>query len=268
MEKASATIGIFGGSGFYSLLDDLEEVAVETPYGAPSARLSIGNIGERRVAFLPRHGRNHELPPHMINYRANLWAMKEVGVTQIIGPCATGSLQPHIKPGDFVICDQFVDRTKGRIDTFYDGPVATHVSAAEPYCQGMRKVAIDAAKEMGIKVHNSGTVVVIQGPRFSTKAESKWFSKQDWEVINMTQYPENHLARELEMCYLNISLITDYDVGLEDVPDIDPVSMEEVIEIFNANNEKVKELIFNIIPKLPTGECACSSALDGAKFIS
>lgn len=269
MEKASATIGIFGGSGFYSLLDNVEEVAVETPYGAPSARLSIGNVGERRVAFLPRHGNKHELPPHMINYRANLWAMKKIGVSQIIGPCATGSLQPHVKPGDFVICDQFVDRTKGRKDTFYDGPIVTHVSAAQPYCEEMREVAIDTATAMGINVHKTGTVVVVQGPRFSTKAESKWFSKQDWEVINMTQYPENHLARELEMCYLNISLITDYDVGLEDVPDIDPVSMEEVIEIFNANNEKVKELIFNIIPKLPTTpDCGCKSALDGAKFES
>ena len=269
METVSATIGIFGGSGFYSLLDNVEEFAVETPYGPPSARLSIGNVGERRVAFLPRHGSKHELPPHMINYRANIWAMKEVGVTQIIGPCATGSLQPNVRPGDFVICDQFVDRTKGRKDTFYDGPIATHVSSAEPYCEKMRKVALETASAMGINVHSTGTVVVVQGPRFSTKAESKWYSKQGWEVINMTQYPENHLARELEICYLNISLITDYDVGLEDIPDIEPVTMEEVIEIFNANNEKVKELIFNIIPELPTiRECVCKTALAGAKFES
>ncbi len=269
MEKARASIGIFGGSGFYSLLDNVEEIAVETPYGSPSARLSIGNVGDKRVAFLPRHGSKHELPPHMINYRANIWAMKEVGVSHIIGPCATGSLQPHVKPGDFVICDQYVDRTKGRKDTFYDGPIATHVSSAEPYCEQMRAIAHEAAAAMGINAHSTGTVVVIQGPRFSTKAESKWFSKQGWEVINMTQYPENHLARELEICYLNISLITDYDVGLEDVPEIEPVSMEEVIEIFNANNEKVKELIFNIIPKIQaTRECACKSALAGAKFES
>lgn len=267
MSKTGAEIGIFGGSGFYSLLDDVEETVVETPYGSPSARLAIGYIDGRRVAFLPRHGNRHELPPHMINYRANIWAMKKLGVTRIIGPCAAGSLQAHVKPGDFVICDQFVDRTKGRIDTFYDGPVATHVSAADPYCRTMREVAVEAAKESGINVHDGGTVVVVQGPRFSTKAESKWFSSHGWEVINMTQYPEAYLARELEICYLNISLITDYDTGLEDFPEIEPVTMDEVIAIFNANNEKVRDLIFKIVPKLPgKRDCDCASALSGARL--
>jgi len=267
MSEARAEIGIFGGSGFYSLLKDAGELTVETPYGAPSDRVTVGDIGGRRVAFLPRHGERHQLPPHMINYRANVWAMKSLGVTQIIGPSACGSLQPDVEPGHFVLCDQFVDRTKGRKDTFYDGPVATHISMAEPYCPSMRAVAAKAAADIGIPCHVGGTVVVIQGPRFSTKSESKWFADQGWEVINMTQYPEACLARELEICYLNISLITDYDVGLEGHPEIQPVTMDEVIAIFNGNNERLKELLHAIVPALPTHrDCVCSKALTGARL--
>ncbi len=200
----------------------------------------------------------------MINYRANLWAMKELGVTRIIGPNACGSLQSHIKPGDFVICDQFVDRTSGRKDTFYDGPITTHVSSADPYCPTMRQTAIENAEMLGITAHPTGTVVVIQGPRFSTRSESKWFASQGWEVINMTQYPECYLARELEICYCNISLITDYDVGTEDVA---PVTNEEVIRVFNENNQKVKDLLYAMIPVLPeTRDCPCAHALEGAEF--
>ena len=165
-----AEIGVFGGSGFYSLLDDPTEYKVNTPFGAPSSPVMVGEIGGRTVAFLPRHGKDHSLPPHMINYRANVWAMKELGVSRIIGPNACGSLQPDVKPGDFVICDQFVDRTWGRKDTFYDGPITTHVSSADPYCPTMREVAIEKATELGITAHPTGTVVVIQGPRFSTRA--------------------------------------------------------------------------------------------------
>ncbi|KKN02411.1 hypothetical protein LCGC14_1117960 [marine sediment metagenome] len=261
-----AEIGIFGGSGFYSFLDNVEEVKVETPYGNPSAKLAIGDISGRKVAFLPRHGVDHQFPPHMINYRANIWAMKKIGVEQIIGPCATGSLQFDVKPGTFVICDQFMDRTKGRFDTFYDGPIPTHISCAEPYCSRMRKEAVTTAKELKISVKDGGTVITIQGPRFSTKAESKWFASQGWEVINMTQYPEVILARELEMCYLNISLITDYDVGLDDHPEIEPVAADEVFRVFNENNEKLKKLIFGIIPKLKARDCDCKNALEHARM--
>jgi len=163
-----------------------------------------------------------------------------------------------------VICDQFVDRTSGRKDTFFDGPVTTHVSSADPYCPTMRSVAVECAKELGITAHPSGTVVVIQGPRFSTRSESRWFAYHGWEVINMTQYPECYLARELEICYCNVSLITDHDVGAEGV---EPVSNEEVIRVFNENNEKVKALIHAMIPNLPgTRECVCASALSGAEF--
>lgn len=265
MTHPKAEIGVFGGSGFYSLLDNPVEVRVDTPYGAPSDSLMLGEIGGRSVAFLPRHGGKHTLPPHMINYRANVWAMKELGVTRIIGPNACGSLQAHVKPGDFVICDQFVDRTWGRKDTFYDGPTTTHVSSADPYCPTMRAVAIEKGRELGITVHERGTVVVIQGPRFSTRSESKWFAEQGWEVINMTQYPEAYLARELEICYCNISIITDHDAGVEGLEE--PVTNDEVVRMFAASNQKVKDLLFAMIPALPAERsCICASALEGAAF--
>jgi 5'-methylthioadenosine phosphorylase len=190
--------------------------------------------------------------------------MKELGVTRIIGPNACGSLQPHVKPGDFVVCDQFVDRTWGRTDTFYDGPITTHVSSADPYCPTMRQVAVAKARDLGITVHDGGTVVVIQGPRFSTRSESRWFASQGWEVINMTQYPECYLARELEICYCNIALITDHDAGAEG---IEPVSNDEVVRVFAENNERLKELLHSMIPALPSERsCVCAHALGGAAF--
>jgi len=264
-KQPTASIGVFGGSGFYSFLDIKEEVSLNTPYGAPSDKIIIGDLDGISVAFIPRHGRNHDLPPHMINYRANVYAMKELGVDKIFGPCASGSLQPGIKPGDFVICDQFVDRTKGRKDTFYDGPLTTHISMAEPYCPEMRKIIYSKAVEMEIDCHSSGTVVIIQGPRFSTKSESRWFSDNGWEVINMTQYPECYLAREMEICYANISLITDYDVGLEGKPEIKPVTTEKIIEIFKNNNERLRKLLFQAIPEVfKIKNCMCQKALKGA----
>jgi len=264
MATPSAEVGVFGGSGFYELLESPEEHRINTPYGPPSAPVMIGTIASKTVAFMPRHGSSHQYPPHMINYRANVWAMKELGVSRIIGPNACGSLQPHVKPGDFVVCDQFVDRTWGRKDTFYDGPITTHVSSADPYCPVMRQLAIDVAIELGIPVHPTGTVVVVQGPRFSTRSESRWFASHGWEVINMTQYPEAFLARELEICYMNISLITDYDVGTENVA---PVSNEDVVRVAAENNDKVRNLLNTVIPLVPTERaCICASALTGAAF--
>ena len=262
----SAEVGVFGGSGFYSLLDDVEKVTVETPYGDPSAPLSVGDIGGRQVAFLPRHGRKHDLPPHRVPYRANLWAMKELGVTRIVGPCAAGSLQPHVKPGHFVVCDQLIDWTTGRADTFYDGPETTHIGFAEPYCPEMREAAIKAGRDLGLDLHERGTVICVQGPRFSTRAESDHFRGQGWEVINMTQYPESVLARELEICYLNVSLITDYDVGVEG-EEVEPVSHEQVIKVFNENLSRLRDLLFGVIPTLPADRaCPCATALEGARF--
>lgn len=213
---------------------------------------------------MPRHGRRHELPPHRIPYRANLWAFRELGVRRVLGPCAVGSLQPDVAPGDFVVCDQLVDRTRGREDTFYDGPVTTHISFADPYCPTIRGGAVDHGRHLGIPIRDGGTVVVIQGPRFSTRSESRWFASQGWEVINMTQYPEAVLARELELCYGNVSLVTDYDVGVGDVP---PVSHEEVVRVFEENNSRLRDLLFAVIPALPRErECPCATALTGARF--
>lgn len=262
-----ADVGVFGGSGFYRLLDEVEEHKVDTPYGPPSDVVTIGRVGTKRVAFLARHGRGHTIPPHRINYRANVWAMKQLGVRWLFGPCAVGSLQPHVRPGDFVLCDQFVDRTSGRADTFYDGPVTTHVSAADPYCPTLRTLVAQVARAQGLPLHERGTVVVIQGPRFSTRAESRWFRSQGWEVINMTQYPEAHLARELALCYANISLVTDYDVGVEGDPTATPVTAEEVMRQFAANNAKLRDLILESIARLPeTNTCpVCPHALDHAR---
>ena len=263
---STAEVGVFGGSGFYSFLDDVEEVEVDTPYGAPSAPLMVGEVEGRRVAFLARHGLKHQHPPHDVPYRANVWAMKELGVERIVGPCAAGSLQPQVRPGHFVICDQLVERTWGRGDTFYDGPDTTHIGFADPYCPTMREVAIARGRDLGIDLHDRGTVVVVQGPRFSTKAESDFFRRQGWEVINMTQYPESVLARELEMCYLNVSLITDYDVGVEG-EEVEPVSHERVIQVFNENMAKLRDLLFRVIPALPVERtCPCATALEGARF--
>ena len=269
MAGERAEIGVFGGSGLYRLLDEvdlIDLIHVETPFGLPSDDIAIGKVGERSVAFMPRHGRNHTLPPAAINYRANLWALNSIGVTRVIAPTAAGSLQPHIKPGDLVVCDQFVDRTSARADTFFDhGPKVVHISTANPYCPVLRALAVKTAGELSVAVHPRGTVVVIQGPRFSTRAESKWFSSNGWDVVNMTQYPEVALARELEMCYLNVALITDYDAGLEGHPDIKPVSVEDVESTFASNIAVVRDLILQLIPRIPTErDCPCGSALKGA----
>ena len=260
----TAEIGVFGGSGFYSFLPDVEEVEVQTPYGKPSAPLVVGDVRGKRVAFLPRHGRNHALPPHRIPYRANVWAMREVGVRRIIGPCASGALRPDLARGEFVVCDQFVDRTSGRPDTFYDGPETTHVSAADPYCLDLRRVLVATARELGIPVRDGGTVVVVQGPRFSTRAESRSYQQLGCDVINMTAYPEGHLSRELELCYANVSMVTDHDVGIEGA---EPVTADVVMRVFAENNERLRQLLFAAIPKIdPQPDDVCATALSGARL--
>lgn len=246
---SKAEIGVFGGSGFYSLLKDVQEVKVDTPYGPPSDAVMLATVAGRKVAFLPRHGRNHTIPPGKINYRANVWAMRSLGVKAVISPCAAGSLQAHVEPGSFVVCDQFVDRTTGRIDTFYDGPIVTHISPADTYDPTLRKLAVETIRAHGITCHDGGTVVVIQGPRFSTKAESKWFHEAGWEVINMTQYPEAYLCRELGMAVLNISLITDYDSGVH--AGAEAVTAHDVLEVFQKNAERIKAVVLDLIGKFP-----------------
>jgi 5'-methylthioadenosine phosphorylase len=259
LDGARAEIGIIGGSGFYQFLDDVNEIAVETPYGTPSSNVAIGSLGGRNVAFMARHGPNHEIPPHRINYRANVWALHHVGVDRVLGPSAVGSLRPDLHPGDFVVCDQLVDRTRSRADTFFDGPVVHSIPFADPYCPELRAVAIAAGHDAGITMHANGTVVVIQGPRFSTRAESRWFASAGWHVVNMTQYPEAALARELGMCFATIALVTDYDVGLEGSRE--PVTMEEVFSVLNANVDRLRALLARAVPAIPSARsCSCAEA--------
>jgi 5'-methylthioadenosine phosphorylase len=254
-------VGIFGGSGFSAFLDDVEHRNIETPFAPPSAPVAIGRVGERTVAFVPRHGVDHEFAPHRVPARANLWALRSLGVRQVIGPCAAGSLRAAIAPGDFVVLDQLVDRTSGRPDTYYDAGDPHHVSFADPYCPDLRPLATAAARELGITVHDHGTVVVVQGPRFSTRAESRWFRSEGWDVVNMTQYPEAYLARELGLCYVGIALVTDYDTGVEDDPSVSPVTMDEVFGFFDANLHRLRELLLRLVPALPTEPaCDCAAA--------
>ncbi len=262
----SAEVGIFGGSGFYSLLEDVEEIDLDTPFGRPSAPPAIGSIGGRSVAFIPRHGRRHEFPAHRIPYRANVWAMKELGVHRLIGPCSAGALRSELELGEFVVCDQFVDRTAGRADTFYDGGSAgsvIHVSTADPFCPELRPLIVETARELGIMARDGGTVVVIQGPRFSTRAESAWFHRMGWDVVNMTAYPEAALAREVELCYANVAMVTDHDVGADGA---EPVSGEVVLRVFQENLARLRELLFAVVPKIvpPAADHPCATALQGA----
>jgi len=257
--RTRAEVGVFGGSGFYAFLDDVVEVDVPTPYGPPSAPVAVGTVGDRRVAFLPRHGKDHHLPPHKVDFRANAWALHSLGVRHVLGPCAVGSLRADLRPGDLVVPDQLVDRTWGRPDTFADGgaaegsePVA-HLSFADPYTEELRQVVLTAARDEHDpgRVHDGGTVVVIQGPRFSTRAESSWFRRMGWDVVNMTQHPEVALCRELGLGYAGLALVTDYDSGVDDSPDVEPVTMEEVFRVLAQNVELTRRVLFRAIPLLP-----------------
>jgi 5'-methylthioadenosine phosphorylase len=256
---------VIGGSGFYSLIEGARAHPIDTPYGAPSGPITIGEVRGHEVAFLPRHGAKHQLPPHRVPYRANLWALKEVGVERVLGPCAVGSLQADVRLGDFVVCDQLVDRTSGRALTFYDGPETTHISFADPYCPTMRDAIVERGRAAGLPIRDGGTVVVIEGPRFSSRSESEFYSRQGWEVINMTQVPEAQLARELELCYATISLVTDYDVGV--AGEVEAVSHEEVVRVFGENLGRLRSLVFDVIDALPVERtCPCGSALANARF--
>ena len=250
-----AQIGILGGSGFYSLAEELHPVEIDTPYGPPSAAPRLGRFAGRDVAFLARHGENHEYPAHRVPYRSNLWALRSLGVRTLLAPFSCGSLQPHIAPGDFVVCDQIVDRTQGRHQTYYDGPQVHHVSLADPYCPALRGTAAAAARVEGISAHDGGTVVVIEGPRFSTRAESAWFASLGGDVVNMTQVPEAPLAAELGMCFAGIALVTDYDAGV--AGDAEPVTHDQVLGVFEENLTRVRDLISRLVADLPATQPGC-----------
>ncbi len=249
--NAKATIGIIGGSGIHEILSDSEVITVKNPYGKTSSPVRIGKIGGKSVVFISRHGKDHSIPPHLVNYRANVYALHKLGVTNLIASGAVGSLRRKMKPGDIVITDQFIDRTKGRQDTYIQGPAVEHLAAADLYCDRLRELAIQTCRKLGYTCHQSGTVVVINGPRFSSRAESEWFKKMGWDILSMTQYPENVLAAELGMCYCNIGLVTDYDAGLEGEPGVKPVTWEQIKKILESNAGKFKEIVATLVKKLP-----------------
>jgi 5'-methylthioadenosine phosphorylase len=257
----AATIAVVGGSGFYEFLENAEEVKVETPYGAPSDPITVGEVAGKTVAFLPRHGRDHRFPPHKIPYRANMWALRSLGVRQVIAPTAVGSLTPSYGPGTLVIPDQLVDRTRNRVQTFFDEG-ACHVPFADPYCPTVRASAIAGARDSGWVPAGSGTLVVIEGPRFSTRAESEWYAALGWTLVGMTGHPEAVLARELAMCYAPIALVTDTDAGVEEG---EGVTQAEVFEVFAANMKRLRDLVAKIVETLPAEreDDLCAHALDG-----
>ncbi|HTR90512.1 MAG TPA: S-methyl-5'-thioadenosine phosphorylase [Trebonia sp.] len=258
---AVADIGVIGGSGFYEFLTGAEEYRIDTPFGEPSEAVLVGEAGGKRVAFLPRHGKDHRFPPHGIPYRANLWAMRALGVRRILAPSAVGSLTTSYGPGTLIIPDQLVDRTTSRVQTFYD-EYAVHVPFADPYCPSGRAHSIGTARKAGWVPAGSGTLVVIDGPRFSTRAESQWYAAQGWTLIGMTAHPEAVLARELALCYTNLALVTDYDAGVEEG---DGVTQAEVFEVFAKNITRLRELVANIIEAFPgeREDDLCAHALDG-----
>ncbi len=232
-------LGIIGGSGIADagFFKEIERKELDTPYGKPSAPYIVGDAGNVEVVFLPRHGVGHKIPPHKINYRANIWGMKELGVTQMICPSAVGSLREDYRPGEIVISDQFIDFTKRRELTFFDGPEVVHISTADPFCQDLRIMLSDVCKEKSIPFHPKGTYVCIEGPRFSTRAESRMF-RNFADIIGMTLVPEAQLAREMSICYSNLAMVTDYDVWAET-----PVNVHEVMKTMKENAGKITEII-------------------------
>ena len=260
---SSAEIAIIGGTGVYDagLFSSKKEIKVHTPYGEPSDTITIGEFSGRKVAFLPRHGRGHRIPPHKINNRANIWALKQLGVTRILAPSAVGSLREEIRPGDIALPDQFIDFTKSRVYTFYDGGQVCHISAADPFCPQLREHTAAKISSLGFRAHSNATYLCVEGPRFSTRAESKFFKDSvRADIIGMTLVPECILAREAEICYISIATITDYDVWSEI-----PVTSQEVIETLNHNVDKTRKVIAETIPSISEHRtCKCGTALQGA----
>ncbi|MDC0193355.1 S-methyl-5'-thioadenosine phosphorylase [Candidatus Nitrosopelagicus sp.] len=262
--EETAEIGIFGGTGIYDsgLLKDSKEITIETPFGKTSDSITIGEFNGRKVAFMPRHGKKHTIPPHLINYKANIWAFKELGVKRIIAPSAVGSLKEELEPGHFALPSQFIDFTKSRKGTFSEDGRVIHISVADPFCPELQNIILDVVKEQDVKIHKDCTYVCIEGPRFSTKAESRFFRTTGADIIGMTLVPECQLAREAQICYASISTVTDYDVWAEK-----PVTAKEVMETLSKNVKVAKTLLTVLIDKIPeTKSCSCEKALEEAEF--
>lgn len=263
MEK-DVEIGIFGGTGIYDsgLLEDAKEVEVDTPYGKPSDTITVGTFKGRKIAFLPRHGKKHTIPPHMINFKANIWAFKELGVTRIIAPSAVGSLKEELAPGHFVLPSQFIDFTKSRDGSFSEDGRVIHISVADPFCPELQSSITQVTDSLDMHIHKNCTYVCIEGPRFSTKAESKFYRTTGADIIGMTLVPECQLAREAQICYASISTVTDYDVWAEK-----PVTAKEVLETLSKNVEGTKKILTELIEKIPKDRsCSCAKALEEAEF--
>ena len=256
MESNAPDLAVIGGSGFYSFLDDATEVEVDTPYGKPSAPIAVGTTGDRTVAFLPRHGQGHEFPAHRVNYRANLWALRSLGVRQVLAPYAVGSLRPELGAGTLVVPDQLVDRTTTRVQTYYDEG-ACHVGFSDPYCPRLRAALLRGRAD----AVDGGAMVVIDGPRFSTRAESQWYAAQGWSLVNMTGHPEAVLARELALCYAGVALVTDLDAGIDAEH---AVSQAEVFRVFAEHIEALRGDLRVVADSVDVErDCACPSAIDG-----
>jgi len=263
MEK-DVEIGIFGGTGIYDsgLLENTQEIEINTPYGKPSDTITVGTFNGRKIAFLPRHGKKHTIPPHMINFKANIWAFKELGVTRIIAPSAVGSLKEEVEPGHFALPTQFLDFTKSRDGSFSEDGKVIHISVADPFCPELQSSILKVTENQNLKMHKDCTYVCIEGPRFSTKAESKFYRTTGADIIGMTLVPECQLAREAQMCYASISTVTDYDVWAEK-----SVTAKEVLETLSKNVEKTKKVLTELIDKIPkTRSCSCAKALEEAEF--
>jgi 5'-methylthioadenosine phosphorylase len=257
-----AKIGMIGGTGLYDpkMLRNVQEVTLDTPYGPPSDSITVGELGGKRVAFLPRHGKKHTIRPTDVNSRANVFALKKLGVQRIFAPSTVGSLREEFKPGDLVFVDQFIDRTTRREQSFYTEKQVCHISVAEPMCPELRQTLIAAAEDVGIRAHKTGTYVCIEGPRFSTKAESKMFRSWRADVVGMTLVPECVLAREAEVCYASIATVTDYDVWKDH-----PVCVDDIVKTMSANIENVKRIIIEAVARLPKKRgCDCGTALKSA----
>jgi len=257
-------IGIFGGTGIYDsgLLENSQEVDIETPYGKPSDTITVGVFNGRKIAFLPRHGKKHTIPPHMINFKANIWAFKELGVTRIIAPSAVGSLKEEFEPGHFALPSQFLDFTKSRDGSFSEEGRVIHISVAEPFCPELQSSILKVTDKQNLKMHKDCTYVCIEGPRFSSKAESKFYRSTGADIIGMTLVPECQLAREAQICYASISTVTDYDVWAEK-----PVTAKQVLETLSKNVEKTKKILTELIDIIPkTRGCSCAKALEEAEF--
>ncbi|MGI0057834.1 MAG: S-methyl-5'-thioadenosine phosphorylase [Nitrosarchaeum sp.] len=263
MEK-DVEIGIFGGTGIYDsgILENTQEVTIDTPFGKPSDSITVGIFKGRKIAFVPRHGKKHTIPPNLINYKANIWAFKELGITRIIAPSAVGSLKEVIEPGHFALPTQFLDFTKSRNGSFSENGRVIHISVAEPFCPELQSSILKVVKEQNLHIHKDCTYVCIEGPRFSTKAESKFYRTTGADIIGMTLVPECQLAREAQICYASISTVTDYDVWAEK-----PVTAKEVLETLSKNVERTKKVLTNVISQIPkTRSCSCAKALEEAEF--